>query len=297
MTLEKDNPREVSMSAEKYEELIGIKIAQEVKSEVVEWVKRWAIVLTVTVALIGTIGLNVLVAMVVRSFLAEDIEEAQRTSAIATDSLNRARQAMEKATRTANQYTTQVDELSKRAKKVENSFSKLDATIEGSSRSVRRETRSSIDDLQIQVESLNKTVATLMDSVKSQKEANKFRKTTKELEEKAISKRSVFESNSKYTVQIAFFGETNSQSEKLSQVLEKAGFQTEIFSNASKFGVTGVPQKFFLEDTPLIIIEQGQKEISKSIIRIAESVIGKGSLNTIQSPPSFTPEQLVIFLK
>jgi len=297
MTLEKDNPREVSMSAEKYEELIGIKIAQEVKSEVVEWVKRWAIVLTVTVALIGTIGLNVLVAMVVRSFLAEDIEEAQRTSAIATDSLNRARQAMEKATRTANQYTTQVDELSKRAKKVENSFSKLDTTIEGSSRSVRRETRSSIDDLQIQVESLNKTVATLMDSVKSQKEANKFRKTTKELEEKAISKRSVFESNSKYTVQIAFFGETNSQSEKLSQVLEKAGFQTEIFSNASKFGVTGVPQKFFLEDTPLIIIEQGQKEISKSIIRIAESVIGKGSLNTIQSPPSFTPEQLVIFLK
>lgn len=235
--------------------------------------------------------------MVVRSFLAEDIEEAQRTSAIATDSLNRARQAMEKATRTANQYTTQVDELSKRAKKVENSFSKLDTTIEGSSRSVRRETRSSIDDLQIQVESLNKTVATLMDSVKSQKEANKFRKTTKELEEKAISKRSVFESNSKYTVQIAFFGETNSQSEKLSQVLEKAGFQTEIFSNASKFGVTGVPQKFFLEDTPLIIIEQGQKEISKSIIRIAESVIGKGSLNTIQSPPSFTPEQLVIFLK
>jgi len=297
MTLEKDNPREVSMSAEKYEELIGIKIAQEVKSEVVEWVKRWAIVLTVTVALIGTIGLNVLVAMVVRSFLAEDIEEAQRTSAIATDSLNRACQAMEKATRTANQYTTQVDELSKRAKKVENSFSKLDATIEGSSRSVRRETRSSIDDLQIQVESLNKTVATLMDSVKSQKEANKFRKTTKELEEKAISKRSVFESNSKYTVQIAFFGETNSQSEKLSQVLEKAGFQTVIFSNASKFGVTGVPQKFFLEDTPLIIIEQGQKEISKSIIRIAESVIGKGSLNTIQSPPSFTPEQLVIFLK
>lgn len=190
-----------------------------------------------------------------------------------------------------------MDELSKRARKVENSFSKLDATIEGSSRSVRRETRSSIDDLQIQVESLNKTVATLMDSVKSQKEANKFRKTTKELEEKAISKRSVFESNSKYTVQIAFFGETNSQSEKLSQVLEKAGFQTEIFSNASKFGVTGVPQKFFLEDTPLIIIEQGQKEISKSIIRIAESVIGKGSLNTIQSPPSFTPEQLVIFLK
>lgn len=277
--------------------MIGIKIAQEVKSEVVEWIKRWTIVLTITIALIGTIGLNVLVATVVRSFLAEDIEEAQKISAIATDSLDRARKSMEKATNAANKYTDQVDELSKRAKDVETSFNRLDATIEGASRSVRKETRSSIDDLQIQVESLNKVVANLMASVKSKSEAEDFRETTKNLEEKAISKRSIFEANSKYTVQIGFFGGTNSKAKKLSQELEKVGFQTVLSPNASRYIVKDVPQKVLLEDSPVLISEPGQDEIAKSIFKIAETVIGTERLNSFKVPSSSDPNQLFIFLK
>ena len=297
MALENENDsKKVSMSVDKYEELVRTKMAQEVKSEVVEWVKRWATVLTITIALIGTIGLNVLVATVVRSFLAEDIKEAQRTSVIATESVNRASIAMERATNAADQYTSQVDELSKRAEKVEGSFNELEATIEGASRSVRTETRSSLDDLQIQVESLNKVVGALMESVRSKSEAENFREMSKKLEEKAISKRSIFETKSKYTVVIGFFGGTNSKAKKLSQALEKAGFQTAIVPNAPKFNaITGVPEKVLLEDTSVLIMDPGQEEIAKSIFDIAETVLGR--LNTFKGPSSSTPNKLVLFLK
>ena len=56
----------VQVDLAELEELRRLKMVQEAKAELIAWGRQWATIITITVAVVGLIGLNVLVATVVR---------------------------------------------------------------------------------------------------------------------------------------------------------------------------------------------------------------------------------------
>lgn len=287
----------VRVSATELEELRRLRIVEEAKNELVAWGRRWATIFTIIVVVVGLIGLNVIVATVIRGFVQEDIEEARKSAIVATESSKGARIEMEKATKAAQQYVGQLQQMKGEADKIAKTLKRLQASLEGKGRSVREEARLLTADLGNRLGVLEKNLAEVI-AAESESKAAEFRTDTDRLEREAANRRVLFQDNSEYTAQIAFYESTNSKADPIAGALEQIGFQTAITAaTQTPEKDTGVPIGAFSEATKVIIAHDEGEELKAGIVaKTVDSVLGKGSVQIIAVPPSPSPKWIIVFL-
>ena len=216
--------KKVEISLGEHNELQKVKLIQEVKQEILSWLKNWTIILTIIFALIGLIGTNVLVASVIRGFIDKDIEEAQRASFQAQDTSERAKKDMEEAIEQAEKYSGRIQKLDEQALSIKDQLDGFSALIKASSQNVKVISEFSIKKLQEQIENLNNELIHIAKNIEpSSARTTKFQVTQMEIREEAEEQKTKLDENSLYRVTV-WHRQKNLFVDKITKVLRDDGF-------------------------------------------------------------------------
>ncbi len=290
-----DTPEQIIISQDKYDKLFSVELVEKAKSELINWMKHWLMVLSIIIAIIGTIGLNVIVATVIRGFIKDEIEDVRIMSGIVEKSLQESQNSMEKATLAADKYSLKVKALEEGAEKVGNRYKELENSLDtlNSSRigiskdltskiqMVRKDSAEYTKALQGQIAFLKERIEKLETS-QSLVQSKVSKEEDQKLEVDVNTKVSGFEENSMYTIELSYFGGFNSLAPGVARSLGEAGFQTLLSPNAPRDvdNNVGVPAGTLWDSKEIVLVYnegEDREVVAKKILAIVKSVTGVGN--------------------
>jgi len=252
-----DNSNKILINSQN--ELERMHLLELVKQDFLRWIKRYSIILTVLISLIGFFG--------VRSYVDSVFTDVKVQSEIAKKSLYDLNIGLEKV----SNFTMKVDSLEKKLVMVDDLSNQLDRKVIALNDTTERLRRTVQKDWELnerRISSLNNLLRPIsQESIELQRAFDQYRETAAEIDSEKI----MYKENSNYTITINYSRRNEAKALRYEKTLQNLGFKV---------------RKELLTDARLILLRRYSNRVTyngrQNLLTKGDEIIQKLSLRDFQ---------------